>query len=233
MAQSNSRSGPRIALIHALAESVTPIHEAFAQEWPEAVTFDLLDTSLSRDLASAGTLEPKMVERFLTLGRYVASTEGEGGRTAAILFTCSAFGPAIDAVKTALNLPVLRPNEAAFDRALTIGGRIGLIVTFPPSLPALEAELRDMARQRGVDVTIVARVVEGALGALRRGDGEEHDRLVASAVMDLPMTDSLILGQFSLARAAAVITPVPGREILTTPRSAVSKLRALLQARDI
>ena len=233
MERSNSRSGPRIALIHALAESVGPIHEAFAQEWPEAAPFDLLDTSLARDLECAGALEPRMVERFLTLGRYAASTEGEGGRTTAILFTCSAFGPAIDAVKAVVKLPVLRPNEAAFDRALTIGGRIGLLVTFPPSLAALEAELREMARQRGVDVMIVARVVEGALGALRRGDGEGHDRLVAAAAMSMPVTDSLILGQFSIARAAAAIAPVPGREFMTTPRSAVRQLRALLHPRNL
>lgn len=224
-AQRNRPGGPRIALIHALAESVPPIHAAFAQQWPEAVLFDLLDTSLARDLASAGQLEPAMIERFLTLGRYAAATAGEGGRTEAILCTCSAFQPAIDAVKQAVSMPVLRPSEAAFDKALDIGGRIGLLVTFPPSLPALEAELRQMAHERGVEMSITSRVVEGAMDALKAGDAARHDDLVAAAAATMPMTDSLVLGQFSLARAASAIVPVQGRVLLTTPSSAVEKLR--------
>ncbi len=109
---------PRIALIHALAESVAPIRAAFATHWPGAACFDLLDTSLSADLAAAGRLEAEMIARFRTLARYAAGTSGAGGQTAAILFTCSAFGPAIEAVKAGLSIPVMRPNEAAFEQAL-------------------------------------------------------------------------------------------------------------------
>ena len=222
-------SGPRIALVHALAESVEPIHEAFAREWPGAVTFDLLDTSLSRDLAHAGSLRPDMVERFLTLGRYAASTSGEGGATKGVLFTCSAFGPAIDAVKSAVSVPVLRPNEAAFERALARGGRIGLLVTFEPSLAALERELHAMARSRGMEIQVTGRVVKGALQLLSAGHGAAHDQKVVAAVDTMPTVDTLILGQFSLARAAAVIPRVDGREVLTTPSSAVAKMRELLR----
>ena len=49
-------SGPRIALIHALEESVAPIRAAFREAWPEAFAFDLLDTSLAIDRAHAGVL---------------------------------------------------------------------------------------------------------------------------------------------------------------------------------
>jgi Asp/Glu/hydantoin racemase len=222
------RRGPRIALIHALAESLQPIHEAFDEHWPEAVTFDVFDSSLAPDLAHAGVLEQSMIDRFLTLGHYAANAAGEGGRTAGILFTCSAFGPAIDAVKAALPMPVLRPNEATFDRALSSGRHIGLLVTFPPSLPALESELRAMAAERGVEITVTSRVIEGALEALQRGDAQMHDRLAAAVAERMPPTDCLILGQFSLARAARAIKPVAGREVLTTPRRAVEQLRAML-----
>lgn len=219
---------PRIALIHALAESVRPVHAAFAAHWPQASIFDLLDTSLVRDLVAVGQLDAALIDRFLTLGRYAEATAGEGGRTVAILFTCSAFGPAIDAVKAAAAVPVLRPNEAAFEQALSIGSHIGLLVTFGPSLQALETELREMAAARNVDIRITARVVEGALEALQRGDAATHDRLAAAAAARMPKTDCLILGQFSLARAAAAIEPVVGREVLTTPGSAVEKLRRIV-----
>lgn len=230
MQTGESRRGPRIALIHALAESLPPIHEAFARYWPEAITFDVFDSSLAPDLAHAGELEQSMIDRFLTLGRYAATSEGEGGRTAAILFTCSAFGPAIDAVKATLAMPVLRPNEATFKRALEIGDRIGLLVTFPPSLPALEAELRQMAAERGVKVSIASRVIDGALAALKSGDGETHDQLAAAVAADMPSTDCLILGQFSLAQAAPAVQAAVTCPVLTTPRSAVEQLRFMLKA---
>jgi Asp/Glu/hydantoin racemase len=216
-------SAPRIALIHALPESVAPIHEAFAAHWPQARTFDLLDSSLSRDLAHAGQLDGEMVERFITLSRYAASTEGEGGRAAAILFTCSAFRRAIDAVKADLRIPVLRPNEAAFEAALRQGCRIGLLVTFMPSLGSLRGELQDMARERGMEVQIEARMVEGALAALHAGAAEEHDRLIASSAERMTGCDALVLGQFSMARAAVSIRPSDGRAVITTPACAVSR----------
>jgi Asp/Glu/hydantoin racemase len=220
----------RIMLIHALAESVAPIHRAFAAHWPGASCFDLMDTSLSSDLAAAGELTQSIRDRFLTLGRYAANLSGEAGKTAGILFTCSAFQPAIDAVKADLPLPVLRPNEAAFEAALDTGRRIGMLVTFPPSLTSLTKELREMAAERGMEIEVTARNVDGALAALKAGHGEQHDALVAEAAAGMRDVDVLVLGQFSLARAATAIAPVDGRIVLTTPDSAVRKLRQLITA---
>lgn len=221
----------RIALIHALEQSVLPIRRAFEAHWPEAFRFDLLDTSLAVDLAEAGRLEDSMIRRFVALGDHAAYSEGKAGRTDAILFTCSAFGPAIDAVKARLPIPVLRPNEAAFEAALGHGGRIGLLVTFGPSLPALTAELEEMARARGASVEVFPTLAEGALTALQAGDAETHDRLAAEAAARLPELDALVLGQFSLARAAPLIRASRDAPVLTTPESAALGLRAMLEGR--
>ncbi|MGY4477501.1 hypothetical protein ACVILL_004915 [Bradyrhizobium sp. USDA 3364] len=86
----------RITLIHALKHSIVPIETSFARHWPEARLMNLLDDSLSADLARDGKLTERMTERFLTMGRYAASTGANG-----ILFTCSAFGPCIEAVAPA------------------------------------------------------------------------------------------------------------------------------------
>jgi Asp/Glu/hydantoin racemase len=220
----------RIVLIHALRDSQVPAWNAFAAGWPEAEVYNLLDDSLSADLAAEGALRPGMVERFLTLGRYAAGAGANGRRTDAILFTCSAFGPAIDAVKAELGIPVLKPNEAAFEAALDCGPRVGLIVTFAPALPAMEAELRSMARERGIDLAFSGRVAEGALAALQSGDAETHDRLIAATAAAMPPLDALILGQFSAARAAAAIAPAAGCRVFTTPDAAVAKLRRLVPA---
>ncbi len=219
---------PRIALVHALRESQVPAWNAFAAGWPEAKIFNLVDDSLSADFAAAGRLTQAMTGRFLTLGRYVAGNDPDGQRTSALLFTCSAFGAAIDAVKQDLSIPVLRPNEAAFEVALATGSRIALMSTFPKSLPPLVAELEAMAAERGLKPEIITAVAEGGLEALQAGNGVEHDRIAAATAASLPPVDALVLCQFSLARAAGSIAPVPGRTVLTTPASAVAKLRNLL-----
>jgi Asp/Glu/hydantoin racemase len=219
---------PRIALIHALRDSQAPAWDAFARGWPEARIFNLLDDSLSADFSAAGHLTAAMTARFLALGRYAAATDADGQRTDAILFTCSAFGAAIDAVKRDLPIPVLRPNEAAFEATLRLGTRVALMTSFPSSLPPLVAELEQMAAARGVTPEILTVVAEGALAALQSGDGPGHDRIAAATAAALPPVDVLVLCQFSLARAASAIAPVEGRTVLTTPTSAVAKLRGVL-----
>jgi Asp/Glu/hydantoin racemase len=218
--------GPtRIALIHALDESVAPSHEAFRQLWPEAFIFDLLDTSLAVDRAHAGRLDDRMKARFSALASYAAGTSGEGGDTAGILFTCSAFGPAIDAVKSSMAITVLKPNEAALNDALDCGSRLGLVVSFEPSRASLTQELLDLAAGRGVTVNVVSVMAEGALDALKSGDGARHDTLAAKAAASLGNLDAIILGQFSLARAQEEAARLSKRPIITAPKSAVMSLK--------
>lgn len=220
--------GPRIALIHALEESVAPVRAAFREAWPEAFAFDLLDTSLAIDRAHAGELDVAMRLRFATLADYAAGAEGLAGRTSGILFTCSAFGPAIDTVKTRVTIPVMRPNEAAFEQALAIGGEIGLIVSFEPSAASLRAELEQVAHAQNRKTRVHTVLADGALQALKAGDGARHDALVAEAARRLGDVQVVILAQFSMARAADMVRHVISAPVLTTPDCAVHALRALL-----
>jgi hypothetical protein len=220
-------SKPRIVLIHALRDSIAPANAAMQAGWPEARVANLLDDSLSVDLAARhGVLEDSMIERFVTLGRYARSTGADG-----ILFTCSAFGAAIDAVKADLRmLPVLKPNEAGLEVALESGNRIALLATFAATIPSMTHELETLARDRGIVPTIMTRVIDGALAALQSGDAARHDSLIAGAVATFASADAIVLAQFSMARAAATI-PAAGRaRIVTTPDSAVAKLRRLVEA---
>ena len=210
----------RIALIHALKHSITPIEAAFARAWPEARLMNLLDDSLSADLAREGKLGDAMTKRFLALGDYAAATGAN-----AILFTCSAFGPCIEAVARAhAPMPVLRPNEAMIERAVTMGRKIGLLSTFPPTLDSMPPEFP-------ASVHIVPKLAEGALAALDRGDRATHDRLIVDASKDLRDCDVIALAQFSIASSAPLVAEATGRPVVTTPDSAVDKLMTLLKAK--
>jgi hypothetical protein len=121
----------RIALIHALKHSIVPIEASFARLWPDASLMNLLDDSLSADVARDGHLTSAMTDRFLVLGRYAVSTGAD-----AVLFTCSAFGPCIEAVaREHAPVPVLKPNQAMIEQAAARGHRIDF-----PADTAVDAE---------------------------------------------------------------------------------------------
>lgn len=207
----------RITLIHALIHSIQPIEASFARLWPQAQLMNLLDDSLSADLARDGGLSDAITDRFLGLGRYAKSTGSD-----AILFTCSAFGPCIEAVARAhAPMPVLRPNEAMIEQAAAQARRVGLLSTFAPTLASMPKEFPP-------SVELVPKLAAGALAALDRGDRAEHDRLVVQAARELRDCDAIALAQYSMAPAADLVAEATGRPVLTTPDSAVTKLKSLL-----
>jgi hypothetical protein len=100
----------RITLVHALKHSIAPIEASFARLWPDARLMNLLDDSLSADLARDGRLTAGMTDRFLSL-EAVAREHAP--------------------------MPVLKPSEAMIEQAAARGQRIGLLSTFAPTLVSM------------------------------------------------------------------------------------------------
>ena len=214
---------PRIALIYAVSVAMAPVHEAFRQLWPEAECVDILDTSLSRDRERDGELTRAMVGRFLLLAKYA-----EDNGAAGILFTCSAFGEAIEEAAAQARVPVLKPNEAMFQAALASGRRLGMLATFQPSIAGMEDEFRQMADAAQSNATLDSFCVAGAMKALQEGDGAEHDQLVAIAAPRFADRDAVMLAHFSTSRAAAAVRAAVRCPVLTAPGAAVQKLRGMI-----
>lgn len=214
----------RIALIHATTLAMAPIASVFANDWPDAQLLNLLDDALPADRAKSDALSPDLYDRFAQLAHY-AQTAGAD----AILVTCSAFGPAIEAARAGTTLPMLKPNEAMFAEALQRGSRIGMVATFEPAVDSMRTELLALAdaAQRAIEIEI--RCSSEALRALVRGDVPRHDELVVEAARELSGCDVIMLAQFSMARARAAVQHATGIPVLTSPDCAV---RALKQALD-
>ena len=213
-----------IGVVHATRVAVSPIEAAFENHWPEAEVVQLIDETLSRDLDRIGHLTPAITERVERL-----ATFAQRGGAAAILFSCSAFGPAIEAAAARLPVPVLKPNQAMLDEALALGGRIQVLSTFRPSGPAIRRELEVLAAQRKVDLTIEDSYVPGALDALHAGDPDTHDTLIAEAAAD-SRADVVLLAQFSMARARDAVSRRVDARVLSSPVSAVLALKRMMRA---
>jgi len=176
----------RIALIHAVRLAMQPVEDAFRRHWPNIERMNLLDDSLSMDRARDAELSAALSRRIGALADYAIGCGATG-----ILYTCSAFGDAIQAVKARLGVPVLKPNEAMFEEALRHGERLGLLATFAASIPSMQAELPGVALE--------SVCVPEAMAALQVGDGARHAararHAVASAVTCPVLTspDSAVL----------------------------------------
>lgn len=215
---------PRIALIHATALAMTPITEAFARHWPSADCQHLLDDTLSRDRASAGELTQAMVQRFVDLAHYTQRAGAQG-----ILFTCSAFGPAIEEAARATGLPTLKPNEAMFEDALAMARpgrvlRIGLLATFAASIDAMSQELNTLAQSRGIAIELATGFVPEAMQDLAEGRAPMHHQKIAAALPQLPPCDVVMLAQFSMAAAQPLAQQHSTAPVLSSPDCAVLAL---------
>jgi Asp/Glu/hydantoin racemase len=160
-----------------------------------------------------------MHHRFQTLGDYAVGTGAH-----AVLFTCSAFGPCIEAVaKRHAHIPVLKPNEAMIDEAVATGLRTGLIASFGPTLASMPPEFPAHAQP---DLELA----EQALAALNAGNAAAHDDAVVAAAQRLKQRGctQIALAQFSMARAAPAVRLSTGLPVLTTVDSAVSTLKRRL-----
>lgn len=215
----------RIVLVHAVQVAMAPVEQAFQSLWPDTERVNLLDDSLSVDRAKSPHLSPEMFDRFSRLGNYARDIGADG-----ILFTCSAFGECIEAVAKAMPFPVLKPNEAMFEAALDAGRDIGMIATFERSVPSLEAEFRALASARGSKAAVRSVCEPRAMAALQSGDMATHNALMAEAATRLGTPDVILLSQFSTSVAQAAVAARTGLPVLTSPGSAVAKMKLALGA---
>jgi len=217
------KKAPRIYLVHAADVSIPPVVASFRANWPEAKVVNLLEDALMTDLAEDGKLTDAMIGRFVHIGQYCVKASAD-----AILFCCSAFGPAIEEVRRQIAIPVLKPNEALYEQLVAKSGTVGLLATFQPSLPSMLAEIAAFASAKGTNVTVKPQLVDGALQALMDLQPDEHNRLIAESAARQDACDVIALAQFSMAPAKTLASTRTATPILTTPDSAVAKLKILL-----
>jgi hypothetical protein len=215
----------RVALIHATALAVAPIANAFERLWPEAQLQNILDDSLSLDRARDGQLTPAMTQRFVDLSHYARDCGCD-----TLLFTCSAFGPAIEVAAGATPLPTFKPNQAMFDMALATQARqgalqVGLVATFAPSIASMQQELAQMAHALGIPLQVHTAHVPEAMDDLNHGHADLHHQKIATVVGSLPPCDVILLAQFSMAAAGPLAQRQTATPVLSSPDCAVLALR--------
>src|SRR5882672_2918956 len=213
----------RIFLVHPYGPTVAPIDAAFRRAWPEAQTVNLLDESLYADVPADGTLAPSLYQRVATLLQHCQASGADG-----IVFTGTTFGPAIEAARQHIKVPVLKAEEAMADQAVALGERILLVCTAKRAMPIVRQSLDEAAVRLRLTRRISELWVAGAKDAITDGAMEAHDRLIAKAVEAAADVDVIVLGQISMVPAQTYLSPAVLRRVITSPHAAVERMRALV-----
>ncbi|HEY3542753.1 MAG TPA: aspartate/glutamate racemase family protein [Gaiellaceae bacterium] len=214
-----------IGFVHTVL-SLPPTFAALAEELvPGAEVFHIADETLLGITRREGKLTPATRRRVLG---YVESAADAGADV--VVVTCSSIGPAVEASRGFVDVPVLRVDEPMADEAVRIGSRIGVVATLATTLePTADLVVR-RAREAGRDVEVVSQLCEGAFEALSAGDRDRHDKLVRDGLRRvIADTDVVVLAQASMAR---VVDTLPDDErtvpILASPRLAMERVKQLL-----
>ena len=105
--------------------------------------------------------------------------------------------------------------------------KVHILVTFIPSLELLVNEFKRMSK--GLNIDVNGYLVNGALNDLKNDQVDAHNKKIMQVIKKIPENDTVILGQFSMARAADVIAKeMPNRVVLNTPDASVLRLRDYL-----
>jgi hypothetical protein len=216
---------PRIALIHATPAAIAPAVAGMNTVFPGAEVWNILDDKLLPDADAQGGVTPHLAERMTRLID-LALAEGAAG----VLLTCSMYGSV--ALATQADVPILAPDEAAFETALSGDYETVLLVaSFESALNDCVARFADFLQANGSATKIVGEVVPAAFVATKAGDvGALTDALIAAAKPFVGSVDAVLLGQYSLAPAAAALEEALGLPVISGPQAAALKLKAALTA---
>jgi len=213
----------RIGAVSPMDNAMEAIGEAFAEQWPEAELFHVLDESLYLDFAGGKPQTDETGERLSKLLHYAADCRADG-----LLFTGSVFGRWVEAARADMDIPCLTSHEAMIEEAFTHGSRLGILTTVAGSLKCLVDDIDRYSKAQGQSVTITDHILDAARPIILSGDVETHDRMVAEAADQMTDCDCLMLGQFSMTSAMRLFTDLPDRPVLTSAHTAVRKLKRLL-----
>lgn len=136
--------------------------------------------------------------------------------------TCSAVTrQVIQRLSEAVGLPVVKIDDELARQAVSVGTRLGVVVTFRPSQAVIGKLLREMAEEIGRSVEITFRVIPEAYEALLNAMPERHDALLIAGIQELANEpiDALVLSQVSMSRVLPKLPKLPVPVLSSLPAS--------------
>jgi hypothetical protein len=215
---------PTVALIHATPAAMGPARTAFAERFPHARLWNLLDDLLISQADEAGSITPPLRRRMERLIEHALDGGADG-----VLLTCSMYGPVAHDVPSG-DRPVLASDDALFARV--VEHRPERVAVLGPLRAGVDDTVTRLRRYLDDGaVTVEGTVVEGAAAAAGAGNLPLlEERLLRAAREAEQSADVIVLGQFSITPAAPAVAAALSVPVLSPPHLAADVLRSRLGA---
>ncbi|HIS41476.1 MAG TPA: aspartate/glutamate racemase family protein [Candidatus Limiplasma pullicola] len=195
-----------------------------AERLPGVETLHIADSGLVADIIRSGEITPAVRRRLMYQFESAAAAGAD-----AIVCACSSVGEIAEMADTLLDVPVIRIDQAMIDEAVATYDRIGVLASVESTIGPTTACIRRAARRAGRDVTIAAKVAQGAYQAQAQGNREEHDRLLMACAREMNEgIDVLLLAQGSMARMEQPLADALGKPVLSSPERCMRALATLI-----
>jgi aspartate/glutamate racemase len=211
----------KIAFIHTSPAAIGPLMQFYAESAPELEITNLLDDGLLRLLASKNITQAEH-----RLGDMIGAARLAYGSELAMVTCSSVSKEMIKDLSSTVDIPLLKIDYPMARKAVEMASRIGVAVTFRPTLETTSNLLNDAAAEAGRAIEILPEIVEEAYDALLAGDHASHDDMLLAGINRLAeqKVEVVLLAQVSMARILPRLAgrvPVPVLSSLSTSLMAI------------
>lgn len=220
--------GPTVAMVHATPAALGPAVAAFAECFPEADLWHLLDDRLVSDAERAGGLVPPLRRRMLSLIGHAVSGGADG-----VLLTCSMYGPVARLATQLWDRPVAGSDEAMYQRVVAERpARVAVLGSLETAVADSTGRLRQILAEagQGQGTEVLGVLCPGAAAAAMAGDDQALLASLRSGAEPLAGTvDVVLLGQYSLTGVHSALEAALGVPVWSPPHVAAELLRRRLR----
>jgi Asp/Glu/hydantoin racemase len=211
----------KVVFVHASRAAVEPLMRYYPKEAPDLEITNLLDDGVMRLFRGGGMDKAKVrLAEMIRTGREVYAAE-------ASLLTCSAVPtPVLAELRALAGIPLVKIDVPMTRLAVRAARRIGIVVTFPPTVESTRALLLEASP--GVELSV--KLVPEALDRLLAGDAAAHDEMLldAGAALADGEAEALVLAQVSMAHLVAPMRARTGRPVFSSLETSLAALREAL-----
>lgn len=213
----------KLAIIHTTPATIQSLTELAKELFPEVELIHMLDDSMLHDMVAKRSTD-KVEQRWLTYADMAVLAGAD-----VVLSACSTVGEFAEKADQALDIPVLRIDDAMAAQAVDTGKKIAVFATLQSTLDPTVSLIRRKAAQKGCDCEVTTNLVEGAYEQLMAGNKDEHNRRIKDAVADvIDSVDVVVLAQASMAGALAELSEEAMKKVLTSPRSGMTAVKEVM-----
>jgi Asp/Glu/hydantoin racemase len=212
----------KLAIIHTSPATVEPL-KALAQEMiPGCTVINFVDDSILPQLIENGGNVEAVAARLTQYARNAAEAGAD-----VILEACSSVGEVVAQMREAVDIPVVRIDDALAEEAVRQGRRIGVAATLATTLQPTLRLIQQKAADVGKEIELQSILVSEAFQRLAAGDTEGHDEILGAALLDLVhAVDVVVLAQASMARVLPQLPAELQGKFLTSPRLGMARVAA-------